>query len=109
MEQGMRKQRYKEKRPMRLGVMQVVPTRHEEPSYVRSLVAAGLIAEGTNSDIAWGIWQSVCRDAVVIRLAIKLEKVFIPSVAAPFQFGTRVLAAMSSTQIAALKKRLKGE
>ena len=104
----MRRTRYKEKRPIRLGVMQVHRTRHEEPSYKRALVSAGLIDENTAAE-SWDIWQAVCRDKVVIRLSMELEKqkkVFLPSVAAPFQNGVHVLAAMSERQLSALKQRL---
>jgi len=64
--------------------------------------------ENTKAE-SWDIWQSVCRDKVVVRLSIELEKqkkIFLPSVAAPFQNGVQVLASMSEQQISALKKRL---
>jgi hypothetical protein len=103
------KRRHKELRPIRLGVMQTEKTRYETPSFQRALVAAGLIDETTTSDIAWHVWQSVCRDKVVIRLSMELEKsnkVFLPSVSSPFSNGTRVLQAMTGRQIEALKIRL---
>ncbi len=86
--------------------MQVEPTRHTEPSYFRVLLAAGLIESKTSIENAWGRWQRVCADPVVIRLSMKLEKVFLPSVAAPFKNGAQVLAAMSENQIAALRQRV---
>ena len=88
--------------------MQVERTRHQEPSYKRALVSAGLIDE-TNAAESWGIWQSVCRDNVVIRLSLELErqkKVFLPSVAAPFHNGVQVLAAMTEQQLQALRERI---
>jgi len=91
---------------MRLGCMQVERTRHKEPSYFRVLLAAGLIAQESTIENAWGKWQMVCADPEVIRLSMKLEKVFMPSVAAPFSHGAQVLAAMSAKQIAALKGRV---
>ena|SRR5258708_7914727 len=102
----MRKRQYREKRPKRLGAMQVEPTRHTEPSYFRVLLAAGLIENKTQIENAWGMWQRVCADPVVIRLSMKLEKVFLPSVAAPFKNGALVLASMSENQIAALRQRV---
>jgi hypothetical protein len=102
------KRRYKEKRPIRLGAMQVQRTCYQEPSYKRALVSAGLMDENTKTE-SWDIWQAVCRDTVVIRLSMELErqrKIFLPSVAAPFQNGVQVLASMSEQQIAALKKRI---
>jgi hypothetical protein len=84
-------------------------TRHEEPSYFRALLAAGLIDEKSSKDIAWSVWESLCRDKTIIRKSQelqKLEKVFLPSVAAPFKNGAQVLAAMSERQISAMKKRL---
>lgn len=86
--------------------MQVERTRHTEPSYFRVLLAADLLAQKTSIENAWGLWQRVCADPEVIRLSMKLEKVFLPSVAAPFSHGARVLAAMSAKQIAALKERV---
>jgi hypothetical protein len=105
----MRKRSYREKRPRTLGVMQVQPTRHTAPSYVRALVAAGLTDANTQVDTAWGIWTAVCGDKVVIRMSMELERqsnVFLPSVASAFQNGTRVLQAMNSKQIDALKQRI---
>jgi hypothetical protein len=105
----MKKRSYREKRPQRLGVMQVERTRHTEPSYFRALVAAGLIDESTDIQNAWGAWQRVCADPVVLRFSMELEKsnkVFMPSVASPFSNGTRVLQAMTGRQIEALKIRL---
>jgi hypothetical protein len=103
------KRRHREKRPIRLGVMQTEKTRYETPSFQRALVAAGLIDETTTKDVAWYVWQGVCRDSVVIRLSMALEtskKVFLPSVASPFSNGTRVLQAMNERQISALKQRI---
>jgi hypothetical protein len=102
----MKKRQYKEKRPRRLGAMQVEPTRHETPSYFRVLLTAGLIDRKTDIQNAWGKWQLVCADPEVIRLSMKLERVSLPSVAAPFQHGARVLAAMNEQQMAALKRRV---
>jgi hypothetical protein len=105
----MRKRSYREKRPLRLGVMQVERTRHTEPSYFRVLLAAGLIEQKTHIANAWGTWRQVCADPEVIRLSMALEKskkVFLPSVAAPFANGTQVLAGMSERQISALKQRI---
>jgi hypothetical protein len=90
-------------------VMQVQPTRHTAPSYLRSLVAAGIVDAKTNVDAAWGIWTAVCGDVEFIRLSMALEKskkVFLPSVAAPFTNGTQVLKAMNQKQIDALKQRV---
>jgi len=88
--------------------MQVERTRYEQPSYKRALVSAGLIDQ-TNAGESWDIWQSFCRDKTVIRLSMELEKhkkVFLPSVAAPFQNGVQVLEAMSEQQLDALAKRI---
>jgi hypothetical protein len=104
----MRKRQYREKRPKRLGAMQVEPTRHTEPSYVRVLLAAGLIECKTTIENSWGLWLRVCSDPEVVRLSMKLEKTFMPSVAAPYQHGARVLAAMSARQLTALKQRVLG-
>ena len=105
----MRKRPHKEKRPIRLGCMQVERTRHIEPSYFRALVSAGVIERKTDIQSAWGMWLLVCADVEVIRLSMKLEKeknVSLPSVAAPFQNGAQVLAAMSEQQLDALKQRM---
>ena len=105
----MKKRSYREKRPIRLGVMQVERTRHDTPSYFRALVAAGLIDPNTPIQDAYARWDSLCRDKVVIRLSMALEKsnkVFLPSVASTFSNGTRVLQAMTGRQIEALKIRL---
>ena len=104
----MRNRRYKERRPIRLGCMQVERTRHEEPSYFRVLLASGLIESKTQIGNAWGLWQRVCADPEIIRLSMKRDatKNFLPSVAAPYQHGTRVLTAMSKTQLDALKQRI---
>src|SRR5437899_1338381 len=102
----MRKRQYIEKRPKRFGAMQVQPTRHTEPSYFRSLLTAGLIERNTDLQDAYGMWQRVCADGVVKRLSMKLDKVFLPSVAAPYQHGAQVLAAMSEHQLDALRQRI---
>jgi hypothetical protein len=89
--------------------MQVERTHHTEPSYFRALVAARLIDPKTPVADAYARWDSLCRDKVVIRLSVELEKqnnVPLPSVASPFSNGTRVLQAMTGRQIEALKIRL---
>src|SRR5258707_13978837 len=102
----MKKRRYKERRPIRLGCMQVEKTRHEEPSYKRLLVKYGIVC-ATMPD-AWGKWTQVCTDPVVVKLSIQIEKakkVSLPSVAAPFQNLAHVLAAMTQKQLAELRTR----
>jgi hypothetical protein len=102
-----RKRSYKEKRPKRLGAMQVERTRHTEPSYFRALFTAGLIERKTELQSAFGTWQRVCADPEIMRLSMKCEaKISLPSVAAPYQHGAHVLAAMSEAQLAALKMRV---
>jgi hypothetical protein len=103
--------RLREKRPkqLRIGAMQVEKTRHSEPSYARSLVAAGIIKADTSIDAAWGIWTAVCGDTEFIRMSIAVEKskrVFLPSVASPFSNGVQVLKAMNQKQLDALKQRI---
>ncbi len=91
--------------------MQVERTRHTEPSYFRVLLTAGLIERNTDLQNAYGMWQRVCADPEVIRLSMKREetKIFLSSVAAPYQHGARVLAAMSEQQLDALRQRISGE
>jgi hypothetical protein len=101
------RQRYKEKRPKRLGCMQVERTRHEEPSYKRLLVKYGIISATTQD--AWGKWTQVCTDPAIVTLSLQLEKakkVSFPSVAAPFQNLAHVLAAMNEKQLADLRSRV---
>lgn len=90
--------------------MQTQKTRYDEPSYFRALVAAGLIDEKTRNDIAWSVWQGVCRDKVIIRKSQEFQKskhqVSMPSVTAPFVVGVSVLAALDERQTSALKKRI---
>jgi len=86
--------------------MQMEKTRHSEPSYFRVLLAAGLIESKTRIEEAWGLWQRVCADAAVIRLSMRLEKVFVPSVAAPFQHGAQVLASLNPKELASLRQRI---
>ena len=103
----MKKRSYREKRPIRLGVMQVERTRHEQPSYQRLLVKYGIVC-ATVQD-AWGKWTQVCTDPVVVKLAMQIEKakkVSLPSVAAPFQNLAHVLAAMNDKQISELRSRV---
>jgi hypothetical protein len=106
----MKQRRYKERRPIRLGCMQVTPTRYTEPSYFRALLSVGLIDPKTSGEDSWGLWQLVCSDKIVIKLSMELQKkqhnVVLPSVASPFKVGTQVLASMSQRQINALKKRI---
>jgi hypothetical protein len=102
----MKKQRYREKRP-RLGCMQVLPTRHTEPSYKRLLVKYGIVCATTPD--AWGKWMQVCTDPTIVTLSMQIEKakkVSLPSVAAPFQNLAHVLAAMNEKQLAELRSRV---
>jgi hypothetical protein len=103
----MKKRRYKERRPIRLGCMQVERTRHEEPSYKRLLVKYGII--GATTLDAWGKWMQVCTDPAIVTLSMQLEKekkVSLPSVAAPFQNLAHVLAAMNQKQLSELRSRV---
>jgi hypothetical protein len=103
----MRKRIYREKRPIRLGCMQVLPTRHTEPSYKRLLLKYGII--GATTQDAWGKWMQVCTDPTIVTLSMQLEKarkVSLPSVAAPFQNAAHVLAAMNEKQLAELRIRV---
>jgi len=107
MREAMRKRTYREKRPKRLGCMQVERTRHEEPSYKRLLVKYGII--GATMQDSWGKWVQVCTDPTIVTLSMQLEKakkVFLPSVAAPFQNVAHVLAAMNEKQLSELRIRV---
>jgi len=84
-------------------------TRHTEPAYFRALLAARLIDPKTPIADAYARWDSLCRDKVFVRMSMELEKsnkVFLPSVTAPFHNGVCVLQAMTGRQIEALKIRL---
>jgi hypothetical protein len=87
--------------------MQVERTRHDTPSYQRLLVKYGIVCATTQD--AWGKWMQVCTDPVVVKLSIQIEKakkVFLPSVAAPFQNLAHVLAAMNDKQLSELRSRV---
>lgn len=107
----MRKRQYKEKRPKRLGAMQVERTRHTEPSYFRVLFAAGLIERTTDIQNAWGLWQRICADEAVVMRSRELaaqdsgKPFHLTSISAPFQNGAQTLASMNEKQIAALRER----
>src|SRR5260370_29101817 len=90
------------------GAMRTERTRETQPSYARVLVRFGLLDRKADLQAAWGLWQRVCADPEVIRLSMKREakKVFLPSVAAPYAHGARVLAAMTERQLSGLKQRL---
>jgi hypothetical protein len=90
----------------RLGPMQTHRKREEQPSYARLLLRFRLLGKHSGLQEAWGTWRRVRSDPEVVRLSMKLEKVFLPSVAAPFKNGAQVLAAMSENQIAALRQRV---
>jgi hypothetical protein len=103
--------RYKEKRPKRLGAMQVNPTRHTEPSYLRLLIQYGFLKHAeqrTYLPEAWGIWTGLCEDPLVRDIGIKIAKAkhtFLPSVAAPYANLARILAAATEKQITELRAR----
>src|SRR5258706_10998366 len=84
----------------RLGPMETHRKREKQPSYARLLLRFRLIGKCSDLPTAWGVWQRVCSDPEVIRLSMKLEKVFVPSVAVPYQNGSQVLAAMTDRQLA---------
>src|SRR5258708_40220714 len=104
------KRSYREKRPIRLGCMQVERTRHSEPAYKRTLVTLGLLQPSADLISAWGTWQLVCADPEVRKLsnalAAKKEPVYMMSVTAPFHNGVCVLTAMTERQISALKQHI---
>jgi hypothetical protein len=94
----------------RLGPMQTHRKREKQPSYARLLLRFRLIGKHSDLQAAYGMWTRVCADPEVIRLsmalAAKKELVHLVSVAAPYQHGARVLAAMSERQLSALKQRV---
>lgn len=104
------RRKYKERRPQRLGCMEVERVRHTEPAYKRTLTALGLLQPTADLMTAWGRWQSVCQDSEVRKLcmahAAKKEPVFLVSVTEPFRNGVCVLQGMSERQISALKIRI---
>jgi hypothetical protein len=93
---------------VRLGPMETHRKREEEPSYARLLLRFRLIGKRFDLQTAYAMWQRICTDPEVIRLSLKREakKVFLPSVAAPYTHGARVLASMSEQQLEALRQRV---
>jgi len=94
---------------VRLGPMESHRKREEQPSYARLLLRFRLIDKNYSGlQSAWHVWQRVCADPEVIRLSMKREakKIFLPSVAAPYTHGARILAAMSERQLEALRQRV---
>jgi hypothetical protein len=95
---------------VRLGPMQTHRKREKEPSYARLLQRFRLIAKHSDLQQAWGTWQRICSDPVVIKLsralAAKEKPVHLVSVAEPFKNCAAVLTAMSEGQLSSLKQRL---
>jgi len=97
-------------RSARLGPMQTARKREIEPSYVRLLHRFRFIDRKNTLNLmtAFDVWQRVCVDPEVMRLSMTLasKRSPYPSIAAPYQNGAKVLAAMSEKQILALKERI---
>ena len=82
----MRKRSYKEKRP--LGAM-AARQRETRPSYERILLRFGLLSDKINLQEAYGVWQRVCADPLVLKLAMVLDAedkpAYLASVTAPYR------------------------
>src|SRR5260370_15051364 len=106
----MRRTRYKEKRPIRLGAM--APARNrtdDEPTYQRVLTKFGFLPKNAGIAEAWGMWGMVCADERVKKLAQEMERPAhrsLASVTAGFKFYAAVLEAMSARSLSRLRTRI---
>jgi hypothetical protein len=96
--------------PVRLGAM--APARNrtsDEPTYQQILKKHGLLSRGASIGEAWALWQRVAEDRKVIAAAQEIERPkygTVASITAGYQHFGKVLSAMSSRQMSALKKRI---
>jgi hypothetical protein len=104
----MRKRRFREKRPIRLGAMAPARDRTgDAPTYQQVLEKHGFLPRSARVD-GWSLWQRVAEDRTVVRMAQEIErpKYKLASVTAGYQHTDKVLTTMSERQLAALKKRV---
>ena len=105
----MRKRRYKELRPIRLGAM--APARNrtaDEPTYQQVLTKHGFLPRGASADEVWALWQRVAEDKKVFAMAQEIErpKHRLASVTAGYLYFGQALSMLSARQMAALKQRI---
>jgi hypothetical protein len=107
----MRKQRYKEKRP--LGAMSNTPRIREDengPAFAHLMVKHRFLSPRSSSESMFGMWMRVCEDVVVrersnARMARKKPN-YLASFAAGYAHVSAVLNAMTPREIEQLRERL---
>jgi hypothetical protein len=105
----MRRTRYKEKRPMRLGAMEPARDRTgDPPTFQKILERHGFLPKTASAIDAFSLWQRVAEDSKVIAMSQEIErpKHRMASVTAGYLYLGQALSLLSSRQLAALKHRV---
>ena len=106
----MRKRHYKEKRPIRIGAMAPARDRTSDvPTYQQVLTKFGFLPKNASIAESWAMWQFVCADERVKKLAQEMERPAhrsLASVTAGFKFYAAVLEAMSARSLSRLRTRI---
>jgi len=94
----------------RLGAMAPIRNRtSDEPTYQQILTKHGLLSRGASISEAWSLWQRVAEDKKVIAVAQEIERPkygTVASITSGYQHFGKVLAILSSRQMASLKQRI---
>ena len=105
----MRRTRYKEKRPMRLGAMEPARDRTgDPPTFQKILERHGFIPKTASAIDAFSLWQRVAEDKKIIAMAQEIErpKHRMASVTAGYLYLGQALAMLSARQLSSLKLRV---
>ena len=81
----------------------------DEPIYQQILVKHGLLPRGASISEAWSLWQRVAEDKKVIEVAKEIERPkhgTVASITSGYVHFGKVLAILSSRQMASLKQRI---
>src|SRR5260221_1458060 len=94
----------------RLGAMAPVRNRtSDEPTYQQILTKHGFLPRGASISEAWSLWQRVAEDKKVIEVAQEIERPkhgTVASITSGYVHFGKVLAILSSRQMASLKQRI---
>ena len=102
--------RSRTEKPIRLGAMAPARNRRSEvPTYQQILTKYGFLERNTAVEEASSVWQRICEDRTVNKMAGDIEEPkhrILATITAGYSRYGKVLSLLTSRQMVSLKKRI---